>query len=169
MSEEFQNRLEQAKQARRETIATFRAEHIKEMPNPLPDSGLHIFLRDASIMDLVLSGKLPEPLVDVITQLTEGDQKEFDIKAMARNGAEFGQMVNGLVIAAVIEPPIAEKGDDDHIGINEISYDDRMAIFEWLNREKNSLHSFRGGQGEPVPAVQPGDGVQPETQPDSGA
>jgi len=169
MSEEFMNRLEQAKQARRQTIAKFRAEQIKEMPEPLPDSGLKIFLRDASMMDLVLSGKLPEPLIDVINDARENGKEGFDIKAMARNGKEFSEMIDGLVLASVIEPPLAEKGDDDHIGIREISSDDKMKIFEWLNREKNSLHSFREGQAEPAEAVQPGDGVQPETQPDIAA
>jgi hypothetical protein len=169
MSEEFKNRLERAKAQRRENIAKFRAEHVKEMPDPLPDSGLRIFLRDASMMDLVFSGRLPEALLDVFKEMTDSGGKDFDLKAMARNGAEFSQMVDGLVMAAVIEPPIAEKGDDDHLGINELSADDRMAIFEWLNREKNDLHSFRGEQDEPVSTAQPGIGVQPETQPDPAA
>lgn len=169
MSEEFISRLEQAKLARRQTIAKFRVEQIKEMPEPLPDSGLKIYLRDASMMDLVLSGKLPEPLIDVINEARENGKDGFDIKAMARNGKEFSEMIDGLVLAAVIEPPIADKGDDEHIGIREISADDKMKIFEWLNREKNALHSFRSEQTEPVAVAQPGGGVPAETQPDIAA
>jgi len=158
MSEDFRNRLERAKAMRRETIARFRYEQVKEMPAPLPDSGLTIYLREASMMDLVFSGKLPEPLVDAI-QSAGRDAQDVDIKSLARNGVEFDEMVKGLILMTVVEPPIAEKGDDDHIGIRELSANDRMAIFNWLNREKNTLDSFRTGQDEPLPAAQPGLGV----------
>lgn len=150
MSEDFKNKLERAKAARRETIAKFRYEQVKEMPEPLPDSGLKVFLREASMMDLVFSGKLPEPLMDAISSMKDKDASEIDLKSIARNGADFSRMVEGLILMTVVEPPIAEKGDDDHIGINEISANDRMAIFNWLNREKNTLDSFRGGQAEPA-------------------
>jgi hypothetical protein len=164
MSEDFKNKLERAKAMRRETIAKFRYEQVKEMPEPLPDSGLRVFLREASMMDLVFSGKLPEPLVDAI-QSAGKDKQDVDIKSIARNGADFSRMVEGLILMTVVEPPIAEKGDDDHIGIAELSANDRMAIFNWLNREKNTLDSFRGGPNEPAEAAQPGDSLQPETQP----
>jgi hypothetical protein len=167
MTDDFKNRLERAKAMRRETIAKFRYEQVKEMPDPLPDSGLKVFLREASMMDLVFSGKLPEPLVDAI-QSASKDKQDVDLKSLARNGAEFSKMVEGLILMTVVEPPIAEKADDDHIGIAELSANDRMAIFNWLNREKNSLDSFRGGQDELVPPAQPGSGIQPETEPGLG-
>lgn len=164
MSEDFKTPLEQAKAARRETIAKFRFEQVKELPEPLPVSGLTVFARDISIMDLIFSGKLPEPLVEVLSDLAEKGEKEFDLKKFARNGDEFRQMVDGLILIGVIEPPIAEKGDDDHIGISEIAADDRMAIYNWFNREVKGLQPFRGQQDQPVSAVQHGDGIRSETE-----
>ena len=163
MTEEFVSRLEQARQARRERIAQFRMEQVKELPDPLPVSGLRVWVRDATMMDLVFSGKLPEPMLEVIQQLQDKGDKEVDIKQLARNGAEFSEMVDAMVMIAVVEPPIAEKGDDEHIGIHELPGEDRMAIFNWLNREAKEMRSFRDGE-QPVAVVQPGDGVPAETQ-----
>lgn len=154
MTEEFASRLEQARAARRETVAKFRSEQVKEMPEPLPVSGMRVWVRDATMMDLVLSGKLPEPLMDVIEDLQKEGEKEFDLKQLARNGAEFSQMVDAMVMIAVVEPPIAEKGDEEHIGISELAGDDRMAIFNWLNREAKEMRSFRDGE-QPVAVVEP--------------
>lgn len=159
MSEEFTTRLEQAQLARREMLAKFRAEKVREMPDPLPVSGMRVWVRDVTMMDLVLSGKLPEPLVDVIQDLQNKGQHEFDLKQIARNGKEFAMMVDGLVMIGVVEPPIAEVADDDHLGIHELPGDDRMAIYAYLNREVEQIRSFRN-EGEPVETAQHGGDVQ---------
>lgn len=159
MNEDFTNRLKQAEAARRERIASFRFEQVKEFPGPLPVSGLQIFVRNVTMMDLIFTGMLPEPLLDVINDMQDKGAEEVDLKKIARNGAEFNAMVNALVILAVVEPPIAEKGDEDHIGIDEMNGDDKMAIFSWVNREVKSMRSFRDEQTPPVAVVQPGDGI----------
>lgn len=161
--EEFQTRLEQAKLARKETLAKYRMEKVKELPEPLPISGLRVWVRDVTMMDLVLSGKLPEPLVDVIEQLEKSGVKEFDLKQIARNGKEFAEMVDGLVMIATVEPPIADAPDDDHLGIAELPGEDRMAIYGFLNREVQHIKSFRN-EGKPVEAAQPSGDIQPATE-----
>jgi hypothetical protein len=151
MTEEFLSRIEQAKAARRETLAKFRFEQIKEL-GPLPKSRMTIFVRDVSMMDLLMSGKLPEPLVDVIQSATN-DKNEIDLKQIARNAVEFNDMVDGLILMSVVEPPIARTGDEDHLGLNELPSDDKMFIYQWLNREVPASQSFREGQSEPLPPV----------------
>jgi hypothetical protein len=159
MTDEFVSRLEQAKAARRETVAKFRFEQVKELPEPLPVSGMSVFVRNVTMMDLIFTGTLPEPLMDVIQELQKSGSDEIDLKKIARNGAEFRSMVDALVIIAVVEPPIAEKGDEEHIGINEMAGDDKMAIFNWINREVKAMRSFRE-QDKSVEALQPLDSIQ---------
>lgn len=164
MTDGFASRLEQAKLARRETVARFRFEQVKEMPEPLPVSGMSVFVRNVTMMDLIFTGTLPDPLMDVIQELQQSGTEEVDLKKIARNGAEFRMMVDALVMIAVVEPPIAETGDDEHIGISEMAGDDKMAIFNWLNREVKAMRSFRQQENQSLAFVQPGDGIRAETQ-----
>lgn len=139
MDDTIRARMEQAQRARVQTLAQFRAKLIHEMT--LPQSGLTVYLRDASITDLMLLGKLPQSLLNTIIAESEKDgQKNESIDlAQFSNSDQFGALVNGVVMACVVEPPVAEKGDDEHLGIDEIPGDDRMKIFEWANREVTPL------------------------------
>ncbi len=169
MNNDFEKRLEQARQARRGMLANFRANRVKEMPEPLPVSGMRVFVRDVTMMDLVLSGKLPEPLVEVIQSLEGGDtEQEVDLRKIARNGEEFGMMVDALVMLGCVEPPVAEQADIDHVGIDELAGDDKMAIFSYLHREVQTLKSFRD-EGNSLEAAQPGGDVQHASEPDHAA
>jgi len=125
-------RMEQAKGARDQTLAQYRAKLIHEMQ--LKQSGLTVFVRDASVTDLMLLGKLPQSLLNVVVEEAEGDNEAVDLSKLAGSD-QFGALVNGVVMACVVEPPIAEKPGPDCLGIDEIPGDDRMQIFEWANRE----------------------------------
>ena len=155
------NRLKQAQAARRETLAQFRANQIKELPLP---SGTVVFVKDVTMTDLMLTGKLPDNLLDVSQEAASQGKENVDLKAISRNGAEFKVMLDTLARLCIVEPPIADVGDDDHLGIDELSSDDKMAIFNWVNREVEPVRSFREGENEPVAALQPGNGVRAKTQ-----
>ena len=154
------NRLKQAQAARRETLAQFRANQIKELPLP---SGTVVFVKDVTMTDLMLTGKLPDVMLDIAQEAAK-DGTGMDLKAIAKNGAEFKLMLDTLTRLCVVEPPIVDVGDEEHLGIHEISSDDKMAIFNWVNREVEQLKPFRQGEAEPVAAVQPGDGVRTKTK-----
>lgn len=156
------DRLKQAQKARREMLAQFRANQVKELKLP---SGTVVFVRDVTMTDLMFSGKLPDALIDLLSEASASGKDEVDIKQIARNGQEFKILMDALVRASVVEPPIADIGDDDHLGIDEITGDDKMAIFNWSNREAEKLKPFREGESEPLEVVQHGDGVQLQTEP----
>lgn len=135
MDEDIRARMEQAKRARVQTLAQYRANLIHEMH--LPQSGLTVYLRDASVTDLMLLGKLPQSLLNAIVAESEKDGKKSESVDLSQfaNSDQFGSLVNGVVMACVVEPPVAEKGGEEHLGIDEIPGDDRMEIFNWANRE----------------------------------
>lgn len=116
---------------------------------PLP-SGLTVTLRDVTMTDLLLTGKLPASFVDMAEDAAKGGASGVDLKELTKNGAEFKAMLDELVRIALVTPLIGEVPDDTHITLDELPTDDKMAIFNFLNREVTALQSFREGQNEPV-------------------
>ncbi|HAE59366.1 MAG TPA: hypothetical protein DCG54_07630 [Anaerolineae bacterium] len=140
-------RMEQAKLARAETLAQYRAGQYHEIT--LGQSNLTVFVRDASITDLMLLGKLPQTLINMIVEEADGKDEAVDLSQFAGSDM-FGALVNGVVRACVVEPPIEDKPGSDCLGIEEISGDDRMQIFEWANREVAPMaKKFREKSGKP--------------------
>jgi hypothetical protein len=161
MSDEL-NRLQQAQQARRETLAQWRSSRLTELTLP---SGMTVWAKDVSMTDLMLTGKLPDVMLDMAEDASKNGAVSVDLKKMAKNGAELAALMDTLVKLCVVEPPIADHGDDDHLGLDEISGTDKMFIFNWANREVEKLRPFREGEAQPVATVQPGDSIRIETQP----
>lgn len=62
-------------------------------------------------------------------------------------------MLNALVGLALVVPLIGEFADDTHITMDELPNDDKMAIFNFVNREVTALQTFREGEAEPVAVV----------------
>jgi hypothetical protein len=150
-------RLQQAQQARRESLAQWRSNRLHELTLP---SGMTVWVRDISMMDMMLTGKLPESIMEFANEADKQGKAEIDLKAIVKSGTDFGLMLDTVVLTCVVEPPIAQTGDDDHLGLDEINGDDKMAIFNYVNREAEKLRPFREGEMEPVATLQPGNGVR---------
>lgn len=141
--------LKQSENARNKSLAEWRASRLHEMDLP---SGLHVTLRDVTMTDLLLTGKLPASFVDIANEAaTKGNS--MDLKELAANGAEFKTMLDALVVIALVIPLIGTTADESHITLDELPNDDKMAIFNFVNREVMALQSFREGQDEPVAVV----------------
>jgi hypothetical protein len=154
--------MEQAKQARAKTLAAYREKSYHKLE--LTTSGLTIWVRDASVTDLMLLGKLPQALLSVIMKAAENADKdkekiELDLNQFA-GSPDFGALVNGIVMVCAVEPPVTELSDDDHLAIYEIPSSDRLEIFAWANREvaanADGFQPEQGSSEQPVPAAQPG-------------
>ncbi len=150
-------RLQQSQQARRETLAQWRSSRLHELQLP---GGMTVWVMDVSMMDLMLTGKLPETLIEFADDAGKQGKGEIDLKKVVKSGTDFNAMLDTVVLACVVEPPVAEKGDDDHLGLDEINGDDKMAIFNWANREVEKIRPFREGEDQPVAAVLAGNGLR---------
>jgi hypothetical protein len=155
------NRLKQSQQSRREMLAQWRASRLHELPLP---SGMTVWVKDVSMMDLMLMGNLPPSLLEFAEEANNQGKAEIDLKKVAQSGPEFKSLLDTVVLTCVVEPPIAQLADDDHLGLDEINGDDKMHIFNWLNREVSDLKPFREGEVEPVALVQPGNRLRAESQ-----
>lgn len=131
-------------------LAAWRAARFHELTLP---SGLCVTVRDVTMTDLLLTGKLPQSFVDIAEDAAKSGGGGLDLKELAKNGAEFRAMLDALVGIALVTPLIGDKADDTHITLDELPNDDKMAIFNFVNREVEQIKSFRGGQDEPVETV----------------
>lgn len=146
------DRLKQAEAAREKTIAEWRAKQINEHTLP---SGLVVLMRDVDILALAFNGQIPNTMLGMVEEVarTNGVIQAEDL-------ARFGEMVNLMAFACVVEPPIAKEADETHIGIDELSGADRIEIFMIANREVGNLKTFRTVEGEPVDALSPVEDVR---------
>lgn len=155
------NRLQQAQQARREMLAQWRDSHLHELALP---SGMPVWVKDLTMTDLMLTGKLPDVMFDLADDANQNGIGSVDLRKFSKNGPEFESLLDTLVKLCIVEPPIAALGDEDHVGLREINADDKMFIFNWVNREVEQLRPFREGEAEPVATLQHGNRVRIEAQ-----
>lgn len=150
MSSKNTKSLEQSQAAKRMNLADWRASRLHELTLP---SGLTVTVRDVTMTDLLLTGKLPASFVDMASDAAQNGASNFDLKQLAENGAEFKSMLDALVSIALVAPEIGTMADDTHITLDELPNDDKMAIFNHVNREVTALQSFRERQDKPVAVV----------------
>lgn len=143
------NTLNQSIQAKRVTLAEWRAKRLHELDLP---SGLQVKLRDVDMTDLVLTGAIPNTLIDLLG--SEDTQKlseaEVGKKMLGENKSDFATLMSVIVKAALVEPAIGDVPDETHIMLDELSFADKMEIFNFINRDANSVRPFREGFTEPA-------------------
>jgi len=147
---EERKKIEQIENARSMNLAAWRKSRLHELDLP---SGLRATLRDVTMTDLMLTGSLTDSFVDLAQDAAQKDAATLDLKAITKNAAEFRKMLDALVTLSLVEPKLGAVADDEHITLDEMPNDDKMAIFNFVNREVTALQSFREGQAEPVAAV----------------
>lgn len=149
MSEQFA-KIKQSENAKSLNLAAWRASRMHELKLP---SGLPVIVRDVTITDLMLTGKLPASFVEMAEEAANRGENGMDLKQLAQKGTDFREMLDALVSLALVTPALGEFGDESHITLDELPNDDKMEIFNFVNREVTALQSFRDGQNEPVAAV----------------
>lgn len=145
-------------------LAAWRAAQLHEVVLP---SGLTVQLKRASLEDLVIGGGIPDTLSSLVGELMEGN--EFKMGANKLN--EMIGIFNVVVRACMVNPPVADRPSDTHIGIDEISFADKQAIFDWANGDAKALRPFRGERKEQTDAGSPapdGEGVRTTAEFNSG-
>jgi len=130
-------------------------------------SGLRVrYRKSVTLLDLAMKvdGDLPAPLAGVVNQLIEGKDLDVSIEDFAK----MAPLINGMAKMALIEPPVADEADDEHLGVTELPATDRLFLFNLLNEAKR-FEKFRSEPDEFADVAQPGDGVRTEAERDNGA
>ena len=106
-------------------------------------SGLQVQLRQVSMLDMAAKGQIPQALKPKIEELMQGGSG----KAAKVTLGSLGQYVEviDLVVGACLAGP-------DGLAVDELTYQDKIAIFNWANEVSGKLQLFRPEQKEPVGA-----------------
>lgn len=143
------------KQQKREQLKEWRKRRSAELDLP---SGLAVTLRHVSLIDLAGAGKVPETLSTLVDQAREGSVSLAEFNQLA-------ELINLVARNAIIDPPLLADGqepDDDHLSLDELDWDDRIAIFNECNKGAIQLEPFRSQSAADVVVAQPGDGLRSE-------
>jgi hypothetical protein len=118
-------------------------------------SGLVATIRNIGIFDLAARGNIPETLDVLVKQATAPEG--FSVSDVLR----FVPLIDVVVQACLIDPPLAEEADAVHLTLAEIPIEDRLAIFAHVNGAADALRPFRSnGAADAVAAGSAGAGVR---------
>lgn len=142
------NGLTQLKQARADNLKKWRASRLHEMTMP---SGLDVVIRDVDIASVVFEGNIPNTLMDVIgnDEFQALSEEEAGKKLLGEHKNDFNALMRQLISASLVEPAIGDASDDSHILYGELSFEDKMHIFNFLNRDVQAVRSFRDESTKP--------------------
>jgi len=154
------------KAERLEALRAWRAQMTATTEVALP-SGLTVACKRVELLDLAANGQIPAPLLGAVEKLMQPDGTATT-KVDMNEWPTFAELINVVVKATVVEPPIADEPDAEHVGIRELPISDRLFIFNWANSGANALDSFRAESAGDVAAAQSGEGVRAAAKPDSG-
>jgi hypothetical protein len=156
----FDKRINQSQTDIRKMLAEWRSNNYQEVELPLSKRVLQV--QDIGVIDLAIDGKIPNTMMDLVQQLSEN--KITETQLMKEHGTEFGNLLNMVFLCAVVFPPVAEEPDDDHISPKDFVYGDKMALFNWVNREANIVRPFRQANGKSAEPAPGGKELREETQ-----
>lgn len=118
-------------------LAEWREKHVYEGELP---SGLAIKLKRVNLMDIMVGGKIPTTMHETVEQIQNRGFRMADFN-------EFASAINLVVRCAMLAPelsPEGQPGDETHLSLDEMSYDDRLYIFNVVNEGVIALRPFRG-------------------------
>ena len=105
-------------------------------------SGLTVQLRQVSMLDLAAKGQIPQTLKPKIEELMQGGGKAA--KVTLGSLSQYVEVID-LVVGACLAGP-------EGLTVDELPYQDKIAIFNWANEVSGKLQSFRPEQAQPVGA-----------------
>ena len=134
--------IEQSEQAKAKNLAKWRASRLHEMTLP---SGLEVTIRDVDIASIIIEGNIPNTLIDLVTSddFQKLSEEEAGKKILSGNSSDFVALLKALAIASLVKPAIGDKADEEHILYSELTLEDKMQLFMFLNRDAQAVRSFR--------------------------
>lgn len=119
-------------------VKAFRAAGSQEMTLP---SGRAVLIKRVSLMDLIEQGGIPDSLSGLVAELANREKtRSLEMEELRR----YIDVVNITVKACMVEPEVRDTPGEDHLGVSEIDFVDRTAIYQWANGSAAALRPFRG-------------------------
>jgi hypothetical protein len=118
-------------------------------------------LKRVSLVDLVEQGGIPQTLTGLVTEMAQKQQlRQLSLEELH----DFADVVNLVVKACFVEPPVSDEPTEESLGVHEISFVDRAEVFRWANEAAQRLRPFRGESEGAVHAARRIGGVWAEAE-----
>lgn len=136
------DKMKQSQQDRTQNLRKWREQRLHEETLP---SGLQVILRDVDLAGVMLEGSISNTLIDLISseEFQSLSSEEAGKRVMGNDAQGFNVMLKKLIEAAFVEPVIGDVADDKHLLYSELSLDDKLFVFSFLNRDAAAVRSFR--------------------------
>ena len=102
--------------------------------------GCEVEIRPVQLSALMFNGTIPVTLMREAQDIEVGADGQYDMADVMR----MLPLIDAVVLAVVIDPPLSRDGEDGTTSLDFLSLDERMLIFQEVNRPATELQSFRG-------------------------
>jgi 5,10-methylenetetrahydrofolate reductase len=147
-------------------------------------SGLVVKVRSVDLVSLVVSGKIPNSLLQTVQDHLsplEGDKPGVeDGTELAKNMspedlAEVFSVMDSLVVAMAMEPQIhpEPENEDDRdetlLYVDEIDGEDKLFMFNWTQQGVKEMTRFPGGPQAGMAAMEESGSTKPKARKSAGS
>lgn len=128
-------------------------------------SGNVATLRPVAVDVLLLSGKLPDLLSPIVAKTLWAETEPATLADQAELSKGFAELVNIVTRASMLNPRIVdEPSADDEIGLEDIDFSDKLAIFQLATGGSAVLQKFLEQQAASVEPVRDGESDNEPTE-----
>lgn len=118
--------------------AQFKVNYEFELP-----SGNVVLLKPVSMFDLAAQGKIPQSLTAAAEEVANRSGKGgLNLDQMK----EYVKVVDAVALACFLDPPLAEVESEECLAVGDISFVDKLSVFQWANQGPQALKPFRSEQ-----------------------
>jgi hypothetical protein len=115
-----------------------------------------MLVKPVTLENLVMAKRIPLTLV----RKMEGVKRTTGGGFRIEDAVEMTDAINAVVMAAAVDPRVTETETADSIAVNDIPFEDRVAIFTEANRPAAAIAPFSGEPGAGGDIAPDGEGVR---------
>lgn len=131
---------------------------------PLP-SGNVARIRPVALDVMIASGQIPDVLTPLAAKTLWTEVEADQIGNVAEMATGMADLFNVVCRAAFVEPRIVDDPQaEDEIGIEDIDFQDKAAVFQLAIGPARQLELFRERQEAAMAALRAGEGGEPTPQ-----
>jgi hypothetical protein len=126
-------------------------------------SGNTALVRSSGMQVFLTKGLIPNSLLPIVRQAMSGKQVDLKAEDITEDQLEdMMKLFDAIVVHCVIEPTVlpvpadGEVRDQEALYVDDVDFDDKMFIFQWVVGGTRDLEQFRKEQAASVESVRGG-------------
>lgn len=123
-------------------------------------SGNTALVRNSGMQVFLTKGLIPNSLMPIVRQAMSGKQPDIKLDEVTEDQlADMVALFDAIVVHCVVEPtvlPVPADGEErstEALYVDDVDFDDKMFIFQWVVGGTRDLEQFRKEQAASVESV----------------